>query len=369
MSPVADGGPVSQIDRLAGPRGRRMAAVLAGAWRQTPPPLEMSPEALDDVTLGLLRSKAGALAWWRIRRSSLGTSPAGILLREAYNNHGLMTAVHAGNLTQVMRTLRAGGVDPILVKGPVIGRLYPERGLRPFEDFDLCVRPADFRGAAAILAGWGDAHSPVDLHQGFPEFPEPSWDDVYARSQLITFGGTEVRVPGPEDHLRLLCLHQMRHGMPKPLWLCDVAVVLESRAKTFDWDLALGRDRRQADWVACAIGLANQLLGVSVDDTPVADRAMHLPKWLVSSVLAGWGAQCPADYQPPQLTPNVRGLLARAPQTIRQYWPSPVAASVHLRRPFSNFPRMPIQVVDACWRLVRFSFRRLTGRGPGIDPH
>ena len=46
-----------------------MAAVLAGAWRREPPTLEMSEAALDDVTLGLLRSKTGALAWWRVRQS------------------------------------------------------------------------------------------------------------------------------------------------------------------------------------------------------------------------------------------------------------------------------------------------------------
>jgi arylsulfatase len=79
--------------------------------------------------------------------------------------------------------------------------------------------------------------------------------------------------------------------------LCDVAVAFESRPEDLDWDLVLGSDQRRADWVACTIGLAHQLLGATIDGTPVAARSARLPKWLVPSVLAGWGRQCAADYQ------------------------------------------------------------------------
>jgi Uncharacterised nucleotidyltransferase len=356
-------------DRLADLRGRRIATVLAGAWQRSPPPLEMSEGALDDITLGLLRSKTGALAWWRVRRSALRTSAAGDRLREAYQHHGFQTALHGRNLSRIVTRLRAGGVEPVLVKGPAIGRLYPERGLRPFGDLDLYVRTDQHRAASSILDDWDGEFSPVDLHRGLTRLYARSWEDVYARSQLATFGGIEVRVLAPEDHLRYLCLHQLRHGVPTPLWLCDIGVALESRPPTFDWDLALGPHRRRADWVACTIGLAHQVLGAPVDDTPVADRARRLPDWLVPSVLEGWGQQCAADYQAPELSPDTRRLLARAPTTVRQYWPSAVAATVHLQRPFSNFPRKPIQAVDAWVRLIRFCVRRLLGRRPDLEPH
>ena len=365
MVGLHDDGPA--LDRRSDPRGRRMATILTGAWRRSPPPLQMSAEALDEVTLGLLRSKTGALGWWRVRDSSLRTSPAGARLRDAYHNHGFQTALHARNLSRIVTRLREGGVEPVLVKGPAIARLYPERGLRPFGDLDLCVRPDQHPTAAAILESWVGEFSPVDLHRGFAELQARSWDEVYARSQLATFGAIDVRVLAAEDHLRFLCLHQLRHGVPTPLWLCDVAVAVESRSPTFDWNLAMGPDRRSADWVACTIGLAHQLLGVPVGNTPAADRARRLPAWLVSSVLDGWGGLCPVEYEGPELSPDAWGLLARAPKTIRQYWPSPVAASVHLRRPFTNFPRMPIQVVDALARLVRFGVRRMLGQRPNFD--
>lgn len=357
------------LDQSAGPRGRRMATVLAGAWRRSPPPLQMSAEALDEITLGLSRSKAGPLAWWRVRHSSLGSSPAGDRLRKAYHSHGLQTALHARNLARIVTRLRAGGVEPVLVKGPAIGRLYPERGLRPFEDLDLCVRPDQHGSASAIVDGWVGERSPVDLHRGFPRLYARSWDDLYSRSQLVTLSGIDVRVLGPEDHLRYLCLHQLKHGLPSPLWLCDIAVALESRPQAFDWDRALGPDPRQADWVACTIGLAHQLLGLPVDDTPVAVRAKGLPGWLARSVLEGWGRQCPPNYRGPELYPKTWDLLAQAPTTIRQYWPSPVAATVHLRMHFSKSPRMPVQVIDGLVRFVRFSLRRALGLRPDPGPH
>ena len=347
--------------------GAHMAAVLTGSWRRSPPPLDMSEETLDDVTLGLLRSKTGALAWWRVRRSSLRTSSAGERLRSAYHHHGFQTALHARNLARVVRRLREGGLDPLLVKGPAIGLLYPERGLRPFGDLDVCVRPDEYAKAAAVLQDWVGGFSPVDLHRGLARHYALGWDAVYGRSRLATFGGIEVRVMGPEDHLRFLCLHQLRHGIPTPLWLCDVAVALESRPENFDWNVALGPDRRRADWVVCTIGLAHRLLGADVDDTPAAGRSRRLPDWLAPSVLEGWGRHCSADYHAPELSPDVWDLVVSAPRTLRQYWPSPVAATVHLKRPFTNSPRMPIQLVDAVGRLMRFCFRRLSGQRPVFD--
>ena len=355
------------VDRSTAARGRRIAAIIAWSWRREPPALEVSEAELDDVALAILRAKAGALAWWRIRNSPLRASAAGERLRAAYQNHGLQAALHAANVSRVVGPLRAAGIDPVLVKGPSIARLYPERGLRPFGDLDLCVRPDQYGAAADVLAGWVKQFSPVDLHSGFKDLNARGWDEVFARTQSTPFGAIEVRTLAAEDHLRFLCLHLLRHGVPTPLWLCDVAVVLESRPQAFDWDLVLGPDRREADWVACTIGLAHQLLGATVDDTPVAARARSLPTWLVPSVVEEWGRQCAADYQAPELSPDVVSLLAGAATTVRRYWPNPVAATVHLRRRFSNYPRMPIQLADAFARLARFSLRRLRGQRPDFD--
>ena len=132
------------VGPLAEPDVRRLASVLAGAWRRSPAPLDISPGALQRITPSLLRSKTGALAWWRVRHSPLGTSASGARLRDAYHHHGFQAALHARSLNRVVTRLRAGGVEPLLMKGPAIARHYAERGLRPFGDLDLAVRPDQF---------------------------------------------------------------------------------------------------------------------------------------------------------------------------------------------------------------------------------
>jgi len=357
-------GTADPVGPLPEPDVRLMASVLVGAWRPTPPPLEVSADALRRITAGLLRAKVGALGWWRVRHSPLRTSAAASRLRDAYHNHGFQAVLHGRNLTRVVTRLRAGDVEPLLMKGPAIARHYAERGLRPFSDLDLAVRPDQYRRTLEILHDWTGQFSPVDLHRGFAPLYARSWDELYARSQLVPLGGIDVRVLGPEDHLRLLCLHQLKHGAPSPLWLCDVAVALESRSAGFDWDRLLGSDRRRADWIACAIGLAHQLLEVPVDHTPVAARAKRLPRWLVPSVLREWARRAAADYESPDARAPAWQFVAEAPETFREYWPGPLAATIHLGAPFNELPRMPIQTVDAIGRLVRFCVRRFRGWQP-----
>jgi Uncharacterised nucleotidyltransferase len=343
---------------------RLMATVLVGAWRRSPPPMVMPAEALGRATVGLLRSKTGALGWWRVRNSPLAGSVPGERLRQAYHRHGLQAALHGRSLTRVVTRLRSGGIEPVLMKGPAIARLYAERGLRPFDDLDLCVHPDQYHRALALLRGWTKGLSSVDLHRGFARLYARSWGEMFSRSQLVTLAGTPVRVLSPEDHLRVLCLHQLKHGTPSPLWLCDVAVALESRSADFDWSHALGPDRKRADWVACTIGLAHQILEVPIDDTPVATRATRLPAWLVPSVLRQWARHATADYQGPHRFAPAWRFLSEAPGISRHYWPSPVAASIHLRAPFSDLPRLPIQAVDAAGRMIRFCVRRMLGYRP-----
>jgi hypothetical protein len=343
---------------------RLMTTVLVGAWRRSPPPLEISAKALQSVTVGLLRSKTGALGWWRVRHTPLRTSPAGIRLRHAYHRHSLQAALHGRSLTRVVTRLRSRGVEPVLMKGPAIARLYAERSLRPFDDLDLCVRPDQYHRALAMLRGWTGGLSMVDLHQGFGRLYARSWEELYARSQTVPLGGIEVRLLSPEDHLRVLCLHQLKHGTPSPLWLCDVAVALESRPPDFDWDRVLGPDRKRADWVACAIGLAHHFLDVPIDDTPVASRAKRLPRWLAPSVLQQWVRHSTADYHGPHRFAPAWRFLTRAGMVSRHYWPSAVAASIHLHAPFNDLPRWPIQTADAVGRMVRFCVRRMLGLRP-----
>jgi hypothetical protein len=239
----------------------------------------------------------------------------------------------------------------------------PELGLRPYGDIDLCCRPDQYSAAAALLKRARGLTFYADLHKGFARLDELSWEELYARSQVVKIGGLEVRIPGPEDHLRLLCVHLLRHGAWRPLWLCDIAVALETRPADFDWSRCMGASRRVADWVACTIGLAHQLLGARVDDTPVAARARHLPSWFVPHVLKHWSAPYPSLYPPRSymgaLATHIRHRrLKSALQALRSRWADPIAATIAMRGPLNELPRLPFQIGDYALRIARFFARR-----------
>ena len=268
--------------------GRLIAAMLERAWRESPPPVELSAEQLNQIAAPLQGSGAGALGWWRVRNSELKETAAGLELHEAYRRHSLQSAIHESEIKQVFTLLRSGGVEPVLVKGWAAARFYPEKGLRPYGDIDLCFASEEYPKARATLSSPEGRVFNVDSHRDLTMLDDRRFDDLLARSRLIKLGEVDVRVFAPEDELRILSVHMLRHGAWRPLWLCDIAAMVESRAANFDWDLCLGRRKRQADWIACTIGLAGRLLRASIEDTPAAGRAKQLPGWLTSTVLKQW---------------------------------------------------------------------------------
>lgn len=132
-------------------QGRRVAQLLAGAWQQAASSVPVAAEEVARLAPLLLSMGAGALAWRRLRATNLSDSPASDQLQQAYCFHSLEALVHTHRLKQVIARLRRIGVEPVLVKGWAIARLYPELGLRPFSDLDLCVLPEQYRAAQAAL--------------------------------------------------------------------------------------------------------------------------------------------------------------------------------------------------------------------------
>jgi hypothetical protein len=334
-----------------------VASVLKGAWRRYPPPIDISAEELEMVAPLLLGSGAGALGWWRVRQSELSQTPAALQLQEAYRLHSLQSALHEAQIKEVITLFRSVGVTPVLVKGWSVARLYPEMGLRPYGDIDLCFKPEQFQTAEAVLKKQEGKRYDLDLHRGFAKLDALSVEELLARSKTLMLGKIEVQVLGFEDQLRILCTHLLRHSAWRPLWLCDIAVAVESLPPDFDWDRFLGKDPLQSDWIACAVGLAHQLLGVCVDHTPVAMRAKNLPSWLVPHVLKNWNRPFP-DYYPPLSYTRPLATYLRDPRglvsTLIMRWPDPIEATIRLKGPFNEFPRLPYQIGNLLSRVGRF---------------
>jgi hypothetical protein len=338
-------------------RGALVAGVLARAWRLPSSPPGLSAAELQAIALLLHRLGVASLVFWRLRGSDLEETPPAAGLRQAYRLHTLEAALHRQRIVRVLEALRMAGVEPILAKGWAMARLYPEEGLRPYGDLDLYVQPRVLAVAAGAVARLADVGCPVDLHAGFARLSESPFEAIQARSLLVPLGGREVRVLAPEDHLRLLCLHMLGHGAWRPLWLCDLAVAVEAGPAEFDWDRLLAGRARSREWVACALALARELLGASLEELPAAVREKRLPRWLLPTVLAAWGEvslETPQGVRRPMSDYLLRptGLL----RALRVRWPNPIEATVGVGGPFNELPRLPFQIGECLSRAARFAW-------------
>ena len=334
--------------------------MLTGSWRRDTMPLEIRPTLLDGVVPSLFGSGSAASVWCRIRQSNTASSPLGFQFQQAYRKHTLEAARHERDIKAIFTLLRSNDIEPVLIKGWSVARLYPEKGMRPYDDTDLVVRPDRLEQARAVVRNQKETEFDVDLHGELDEYGFESEDDFFDNSRLVKLGDFDVRVPALEDSLRVACIHFLRHGAFRPLWLCDVALLVESRPANFDWDRCLGRNKRITDWVACAIGLAHQLLGAIVDDTPVKQRAEKLPRWLVPAVLKQWEKPFAKDHGVARhrapMSSYLRNPSGVFGDLIRR-WPNGIEATVYVRGSFNELPRFPYQIGECIRRAARFVTR------------
>jgi hypothetical protein len=338
-------------------RGEAVASALAGAWRRDPPASQLSGKELRLVAPLLDRSGAGALAWWKVRKSHLSDTDAARGFLQSYRLQTLRAAVREGEIASLFSLLEAAGVDALLVKGWAAGRAYPEQSLRATGDIDLCVMRSQYLKAKDVLASPEGKRFWVDLHDGVGELNDTPFEELYERSHLFEVGGSRVRVLGEEDNLRLLCFHMLRHGAWRPLWLCDVAASVESRGEEFDWRCVLGGSRRRANWVLSALGLAQSLLGANVESTSAEEAAARLPQWLVSSVLERWARPFATEQGTLRHSAPMRAYLRRPQGLLKDLlnrWPGPVEATIAAGGRFDALPRWPFQLAHSFTRVAHF---------------
>lgn len=346
----------SPVERRS--KGEAISGVLRGAWRDAPPSLDISADELEELTPLLLSGGAAALCWRRIRHTRLRDSSAGAQLHQAHRLQAIQARLDKEHIERVVRLLRAAGVESVLVKGWAAERLYPERGLRPLGDVDLCVEPRQYDTAASVLKTPADQQL-VDLHEGFAKLGGPGWGAWYARSQLVRLGQTDIRVLGPEDHLHALCFHMLREGGWRPLCLCDIATTLESRPAGLSWEQLLSGPKRTREVISCAAGLAYQLLDADLKGFPSEAGVKQLPSWVVPTALKEWGTPIPSfrrRHAAPMLTYLRRPLALK--KAFKDRWPNPIEATIVAGAPFNEFPRAPFQLKASLLKAKSF-LRRL----------
>ncbi len=342
-----------------------LASTLRRSWRRGADPLPVPDVDLAAWADRLVEGGVGALAWWRIRESELAARPEVAPLQGAFRHHALTAARQERDLPHLLGHFNDAGLEPILFKGWTLARLYPHRALRPFGDFDLLVpaRAAEVaRGVLRSLASDLESRADVDTAETLARYlPDRSESELFDRSRPESVGGARFRVLSAEDHLRLVTIHQLHHGGWRPLWLCDVAVLLESLPADFSWQRCLEGDARLSEGVLANVALAEELLGARL---PEGTPRVSVPAWLRKAVLHGWVHGY--DSMPPSLYELRKLGWSGALRAVRARWPDPVSATVHLRAPFRVVPRPAVQMIECFRRAADFARRDLRWR-VGLD--
>lgn len=356
-------------------RGRQLAQLLAGSWRTPPPPLSISPELLHSLGKLTTRRGTGGLIWRRLEGSPIAEHPLGRSLRDAFRIQALAVRILEHQLLEVLAFFRAHGLEPVVVKGWSVGRLYPHSAFRPYGDLDLWFLPEH---SAQALDLWIDAphpQAPVEIHDSLPHLPDRDPREVFGRTRLVPLDGVPVRVLAPEDQLRLSALHALGHGLASPLWLVDLAVLIETEgmpAPRLRWDLVLEGDRWLAEGVSLALLLARDLLQAPLTEAgapaEVVGSERSPVRWAKKAALQAMGTE--RHYMDPD-TPDPESALS-SPRTLftvaRRRWANPLEATYRLKAPWNVLPRFPIQTADYLRRSLDLLLRVLRPGAPRFLP-
>ncbi|HZJ54337.1 MAG TPA: nucleotidyltransferase family protein [Myxococcaceae bacterium] len=257
-------------------------------------------------------------------------------------------------LASAFSAFQAHGIRAATFKGWAVARLYGGPGLRPVGDVDLVVHANDLDHARSVLAGL-EGGQDVDLQSDLSRYlPDRRVEALLEASEEVAVPAGRIRVLGPADHLRLVCLHQLHHGSWRPLWLCDVAVLLESLPANFSWSMCLASRRHLGEGVLACVQLACEWLGASPEVPP---PAFTVPAWFRGAVARAWER----GHRP---TPErIEGISwARLPAALRDRWPDPLSSTLHLDAPFHGVPRLPIQLAELVRRGSWHALRRFRAR-------
>lgn len=236
---------------------------------------------------------------------------------------------------EAVKLFRSFDIEPLVIKGWAAARNYPEKVPRVYADVDLAVSPEEFKEAVVVRNTTEGLRQKTDLHCSLRHLDTRKWDEIFADSLVVQLDGYGIRIPSPEDHLRLLAVHWLADGGEQKEKLWDIYYAVANRPADFDWDKCLGAvapNRRK--WIISTIGLADRYLGLNIEDLPFAAEARDLPAWLIETLELEWklGVR----------TRNLRTTIGTPREFVRQvrkrFPPNPIQSTIENEGDLVNGP-------------------------------
>jgi len=258
----------------------------------------------------------------------------------------LNSAVQKVRIAAAFRAFRSHGIEPILIKGWTVGRLYPPESPRHSADVDIAVSGEDFERALRLVSDSDCLQLNIDLHRCFRHFDRRPWASLFDCSELVELENTPVRILSAEDNLRIVCGHWLNDGGANRDRLWDIYYSVEKRPANFDWDKCLnaaGPERRS--WVIYAIAMAHEYMGLNIDELPFRHEARAFPDWMRRTVEEEWEKGVPLRNLRTCFG-DWRMLLA---QIRKRLPPNPIQATIEMGKSLDDPRRRYFQI----WTMMR----------------
>ncbi len=117
----------------------------------------------------LIESGSVGLVWPRLWHRAEELGAVGAALAAAYDAQVAHNARVERDIARVVTRLREHGVEPVLIKGLAVARLYPAPLIRTAGDIDLVVRDEDYNLAERLILDRASDAPPIHLHS-IPEY-------------------------------------------------------------------------------------------------------------------------------------------------------------------------------------------------------
>lgn len=211
-------------------------------------------------------------------------------LRQDVRKEVLTDEVRRPELVQLLTTMAAINVRPLIMKGAAVADLYyPSPFLRPRDDVDLLIRKKDVAKVIGLMRDCGYrrvTQIPGDLvmgqcpffkadRSGIPHTYDLHWqianpqpfagvllfDELIGRSIELPALGEHARTLAHIDALLLACIHRVAHhgDSPRLLWLYDIHLMASRLDRqTFECVADLAAEKRVAAVCAGSLALAQK---------------------------------------------------------------------------------------------------------------
>lgn len=182
------------------------------------------------------------------------------------------------SIKEILSVFEGSNINVITFKGPVLAELiYNDLGLRPMRDWDILIRPQNFREADYLFEkkfsyfkrfrpnqSYAVSINPYRnsiLYNNINSYPKHihlywhlinllpynnailtkfNMEKIWRDSTIENLGEIKMRTLSPEHHLIYLCLHALNHGYNPLLLLCDISEMIKKNKDKIDWDILTG---------------------------------------------------------------------------------------------------------------------------------